>query len=272
MARSRWPAWSTTLARCLRFTRAAGPHPVRVGPVTEWPISDPLGVGDILIGQAQRLTQRIQLPVGEIAEGAAWDRAKLERTDPRADQFQHRVANLIEHLADNPVAPLVNDDPDDRAVLGVADRPDHLRRRALAVDRDAAPEPIEHLRRRIAVQQSFVLLVDPIAWVHDAVRHLAIVRQQQETLGLPVEPANRHDAFIDRHEIHDRVAAALVGCRGDIATGLVEEDVAPPDVRDQLAIDLDLLGGGIDLAAKLSDDLTVNTHAAADDQLLGAPA
>lgn len=165
----------------------------------------------------------------------------------------------------------MDDDADDRAVFCVADWSDHLWSGALAVDRDAPAEPIEDFRRRVAVEQRLILLVDPIAGMHDTVGDFAVVRQQQQAFGLPVEPADRHDALVDRHEVHDGVAASLVRCRRDVAAGLVEQNIAPADGRDQLAVDLDLLGGGIDFAAKLGDDLAVNTDASFEDQLLGAP-
>ena len=219
----------------------------------------------------QRLAQRPELTVGQVAKGATGDRAELERANPRPDQLEDRVADLVKHLAHDPVATLMDHDPDDRAVLGVTDRANHLGRRALAVNRDAAPEPVKHLRRRIAVQQGLVLFVDAVAGVHHAVRDLAVIRQQQQSLGLPVEPANRDDALVDRHEVHDGVAAAFVGCRCDVAAGLVQQDIAPTDGWDQLAVNLDLLGTGVNLAAEFGDDLAVDPHTPVEDQFLRAP-
>jgi len=124
-----------------------------------------------------RLAERLQFAVGQVTECTAWDRAELQRTNACSDQLDDRVADLVEHLADDPVATFVDDDSDDRAAFGIADRADHLRDGALAVDCNASSEPVEHLRRRVAVEQCFVLLVDPVARVHDTVGDLAIVGQ-----------------------------------------------------------------------------------------------
>ena len=188
----------------------AGAHSVRIGKVTPRAIRYTLLESKILVGQMERLAQGPQLAVSQVAKGSARDRPKLQRAYSRPNELEDRVANLLKHPPHDPIAPLVDDDPNDRAVLGIADRPDHLRRRPLAVDRDAAPQPIEHRRRRIAVQQRLVLLVDLEARMHDAMGNLAVVGQQQQPLRLAVESANRHDPFADWNEVHDGIAAALV--------------------------------------------------------------
>jgi hypothetical protein len=268
---SRGTARSARTAFDVGLTGPTGLHAIRIWAVAQRAICYPFGEGHVLVGHVQRLAECLQLAVGQIAERPARNRAELERANPRPDQLGDRVADLVKHLADDPVAALVDDDADDRAVLGVANRADHLWNGALAVDRDAPAEPVEHLRRRIAVEQRLVLLVDPVAGMHDTVGNFAVVRQQEQAFSLPVEPADRHDTLVDRHEVHDGVAAAFVGRRRNVAAGLVEQDVAPSDGRDQLAIDFDLLGGGIDFAPKLGDDFTVHTDAPFEDQLLGAP-
>jgi len=165
----------------------------------------------------------------------------------------------------------MDDNPDDRAVLGVADRTDHLGDRALTVDDDATAEAVEDFRRWIAVQECLVLLLDPKAGVHDTMGDLAIVCQQQQPLGLAIEPSDWHDALVDRHEVHDGVAAALVGGGRDVATRLVEQNVASSNCRDQLTVDLDLLCVGVNLAAEFGDDLAINADTPFEDQFFGAP-
>ncbi len=41
-----------------------------------------------------------------------------------------------------------------------------------------------------------ILLLDAEARVHDAVRYLAIIRHQQQPLGVPIEPPDGHDALL----------------------------------------------------------------------------
>ncbi len=164
----------------------------------------------------------------------------------------------------------MDDDPDDGAVLDVLDRPDDLRLRALAIDDDPAPEPIQHRGRRVAVEQRLVLLVDLVARMHDAVGDKPIVRQQQQPLGLAVKPPDRHDALAHLDEIHHGVATSLVRHRRDVTLGLVEHDITQALAGDDLPVNLDLLARWVDPGTELGDHLAIDAHPPFDDQLLGA--
>ena len=60
-----------------------------------------------------------------------------------------------------------------------------------------------------------------------SVDQIAVVRQNEQTLGIVVEAAHRHDAgAAAAHEIRDRLAAALVLECSDVAARLVEHEVA----------------------------------------------
>lgn len=219
-----------------------------------------------------RLAQRLEFPIGQVSPGPAWDRAKLQWPDSRADEAHDRVSNFLEHTADNAVAPFVDDDADDGTVLGVAHRPDDRWSRPLPIDVDALAELLEHRCRRVSVEQRLVLLLDLEARMHDAVRDLAIVRQQQQPLGLAVEPANWDDALVDWHEIHDGVASALVVGRRDVSARFVEQDVAAARVRDEHPVDLDLLPFGVDLSAERGDNDSIDPDTPLGDHLLGLAA
>ena len=52
-----------------------------------------------------------------------------------------------------------------------------------------------------------VLLVQPVAWVGDAVGQLAVVRQQQQALGVGVEAPDGEHPRLVRHELDDGRAA-----------------------------------------------------------------
>ncbi len=217
------------------------------------------------------LTKRLQFAIGEVAEGSARNRSQLKRSDSRPNQFDDRIADLIEHLADDSVAPFVDHDTNDRSIFCIANRTDHFRQSALAVDGDSASKAVKDLRWGVTVEECFVLLVDPVAWMHDAVGDLAIVRQQQQSLGLAIETAYRNDTLVDGHEVHDGVSAALVRHRRDVTTRLVEQNVASAHSRDQLAVDFDLLRTGIYFATEFSDDFAVDSDASFENQFLGAP-
>ena len=136
----------------------------------------------------------------------------------------------------------------------VADRlahPPHLAVAAL-VDRDAQhararlgrPWPGRSGRRRArrrragggsrrrctvaAADRGQVLLVDAVAGVGDAVGQLAVVREQQQALGVGVEAADREHPRLVGHELdHGRAAVGVLG-RGDDAGRLVQQVVDEP--------------------------------------------
>jgi hypothetical protein len=165
----------------------------------------------------------------------------------------------------------VQDNPHNRALFDVANRANDARFCSLTVDRDAASDALQRVCWWVPIQQNLILLVDLEARVHDAVRHLTVVSQQQQPLRLAVEPPNGYDTLIDRDEVHHRVAPAFIGHRRDVAARLVQHNVAQARSRDELSVHLDLLSFGVDLGAELRDDLPIDTHPSLNDHLLGTP-
>jgi hypothetical protein len=94
---------------------------------------------------------------------------------------------------------------------------------------------------------------------------LAIVGEQQQTLGLAIEPADWHDPTFHADEVHNRVATTLVVHRRDVALGLVEQDVAPPLVRNEIPVYLDLLALCIDFRAKFGHDNAIDANPSFND-------
>lgn len=220
----------------------------------------------------QGLTQNLEFAVGEITELSARDRSKLQRTDPRPNESGDGIADFVEHLAHDPVATFVDHNPNNRAVLSIANWPNHLRRGSLPVDHDSAPEPIQHFRWWVSIEKGFIFLVDAVAWVHDSVGHFTIVRQQQQALGLPIKAANRHNPFVDGDQIHDGVAAAFVRRRRNVAARFVEQDIATADGWNQLAVDFNFLRTGINAGTEFSDNDAVNANSSFENKVFGAPA
>lgn len=161
----------------------------------------------------------------------------------------------------------MDDDAHHQTVLGVTHRTHHRRRRLLAVNHDSTSQPVERLGRGEAVEQRFVFLVDLKARVHDAMGDLAVVGQQQKSLGLPVKATHWHDASFDAHEIHHGVASAFVVSGGDVALGFVEQDIASALVRNQVPVDLDLLAISVNFRAEFRHHDSIDAYAALDDHL-----
>lgn len=113
-----------------------------------------------------------------------------------------------------------------------------------------------------------VLLGQAVAGVHHAVGDVAVVGQEEQPLGVAVEAADRVDPLADIDQVHHRPPLALVARGGDVAARLVEEEVAGSLGAQQVAVDPDLGGAGIDLGPELGDDLAVDVDAARPDQFL----
>ena len=47
-------------------------------------------------------------------------------------------------------------------------------------------------------------------------RDVAIIRQQEQALGVAVEPTDRKNPFADPNKVHHRPAIALVACGSDV--------------------------------------------------------
>ena len=101
-------------------------------------------------------------------------------------------------------------------------------------------------------------------------RKAAVIGQQQQALGVDVEPADRHQARqLGRQHVEHGLAALGVAVGGDDTGRLVEqEQPGPLDGRNRGAIDLDLILGE-DIEGRRSELLPVDPHAAGSDQILG---
>jgi hypothetical protein len=220
----------------------------------------------------QCLAQLLQFAVGQIAPLPARNAGQLQRSYARAHQLEDRIADLFKHAPHDAIAALVQHDAHERAILPVAQGPDDRRRGALAVHDDAASQALQRGGGRVAVQQHFVLFFKFEAWVHDAKCDFAVVGKEQQALGGPIEAPHGHDTLRNGHQFHDRAAVAFVRRGCDVAGGLVEHDVAASGVRDQLAVDFDLLGFGVNLRAEFGDDATIDAHAPVDNHCFSTPA
>ena len=197
--------------------------------------------------------------------------AVAERTDARAHQARHRVADRLAHPPHLAVAAFVDDDAQ------------HARRRlrhrgrggAAVVEVDAVAQAADRARAHAAGPGDHlgeVLLVDAVARVGDAVGELAVVREHQQALGVGVEAADREDPRVGRHVVEHRPAPVRVLGGGHHPGRLVEQVVHEIGPRpDRCAVDLDQVVFGVDAATE-PGDLAVDRHLSGGDQLLGGAA
>ena len=126
-------------------------------------------------------------------------------------------------------------------------------------------------RRRRALDLGEVLLLDAVARVREPVGQLAVVGEQQQPLGVGVEPADREHAGLGRDEVDDGGSAVgVLGRRHDTGR-LVQEVVDEVGARATTAPSTSRTStSAIDARADLGD-LAVHPHPALADQLLAHP-
>ena len=136
---------------------------------------------------------------------------------------------------------------------------------------DASAEAADGRRGRLARHLDQVLLLDAEGRVGEPVGEVAVVGEEQETLGVGVEAADGEHARLVGHELDDRAPALRIVRRGHHPGRLVEEVVHEvgggryPD-----AVDLDAVALRVDPAPQLGH-LAVDGDAAVLDELLAHP-
>ena len=197
-------------------------------------------------------------------------RRSLERADPGAHEAGHGVADGLAHPPDLAVAALVDRDPQHaRARLRHLRRRRSGRRRARRRRAGAASAPGLTGPPSTVARYS---LSTPWRGVGDAVGQLAVVGQQQQALGVGVEPADREHPRLGRHELDDgRPAVGVLGRRDDAGAACSAGSGRGPGFdADRRAVDLDEVGVGVDPPAE-HGDLAVDRHPAGGDQVLADP-
>lgn len=130
------------------------------------------------------------------------------------------------------VRPLVYHHPQDEPLRRLPQNPKLLRNHTVAIDHDPGADPLQDRIGRTRQGQDVVLLVEFISGMHDPVRDVAVVGQQQETLGVTVQPPHRVNPLPDLDDVHYRPAVSLVLRRRDIAARFVEDQI-PRSLRSQ---------------------------------------
>ena len=178
-ARASGSGWRSHLGvtdAALRRLRPARPAaPEKSAPATR---------GDAL---AELLAQRARL---DLLDRAFRQVAELERPERHADQPVHRQPEMAQHVAHLAVLALAHRErePDIGALLAVERRLD--RAVADAVDRDAVAQRVELRLRDLAVRAHAIAPQPAGRRQFQHAREPAVIGQQQQALGVEVEPAD----------------------------------------------------------------------------------
>jgi hypothetical protein len=114
--------------------------------------------------------------------------------------------------------------------------------RAFCVQHDTTQQVGRERRVPATVEGYFVLFIDFVSRVHQPLRQIAIVRQNQQTFALGVEPADIEEAAeLWRKQVENGVACVRVASRGDEAGRLVQHDVKMLLRPNKLAAHFDVI-------------------------------
>ena len=239
---------------------------------------------------ANILQLRFQLAVGGFAQVFEFFGFEFTHFAGLDIQNQRSVANaanlldvmsdLLKHLAQLAVATLDDDD----FVPGIVALADfaNLGRRGMHTTRtrfatlngDAGPQAIEFFFGGLTADLDQISLLDARGGFRELIGEVAVVSDQQQALAQVVQPADRIEALAQfREELHHcRPLLRITDC-SDESPRLVEHEVAQAfRPLQQLAVDADVVAGGIGLGAEFRDDLAIHLHAAFGNQVLGMTA
>jgi hypothetical protein len=192
--------------------------------------------------------------------------------DRDAHQPQHGVPDLGEQPTHDVFATLVQHHFNQRlARHGLHDPESVDCRRAVVEVHSSAQNPTQRPRYR-AGHFGQIGFEHPVGGVHQPVRQVPVVGQQQQTLGIRVETADVKQALRPvGHIVADTGSAAVVGHRGVHATRLVQRQVLHVGTQLQPhAIDVDDSVVGVDPHPHLAHHDPVDLDPAASDHLLGS--
>jgi hypothetical protein len=138
---------------------------------------------------------------------AARQITQVQPSDPNADKPFHFISYVVKHPANLAVDALSqNDSQSDRL-----DRMDSVQPRALTVEHDSLEEFRRQRRIPGTIESNLVFLLDFVPGMGQALREVAVVGQEEEALGLGIEPADVKEARqMRREQIEDGVASLRI--------------------------------------------------------------
>jgi hypothetical protein len=147
----------------------------------------------------------------EISELAGANVVVLEGADAHAFEAAHGVTDGFKHPAHLPVTPLMDHDRHECVVsmrgFDALLHGNFRRGGPLAVEWNPLAQPFELVIVRYAADAHVVFPADPMPWMRETVCELAVVGQQQQSLGVVIEPADGINVITHatlRQQIDDR--------------------------------------------------------------------
>ena len=147
----------------------------------------------------------------------------------------------------------------------------HLCRRRHAICQlQTAPKFLECFRRKFARHLRAIRLAHEKARMEKPLRQRAVIRQEEQSLRVLVEPSDRINMrLLHRQKVDHRAPASLIGNGRDIALRLIQQEVYAAFLfRQRLAVHCDARNCHVRLRSWLTHRHAIHRHAPCRDHLL----
>jgi hypothetical protein len=192
----------------------------------------------------------------------------LEWTVHGALQFHYRMTEFVEQTTYDSVSSLSNSNFEPRSVLVIL----YDRRRSLNEAVRESHSLLKFLQQSLlnaSFHSSLIHALKPEAGVHETLRNLAIVGQNHETSGIPVQTPDREIRLVVLgEEIRHRAPTFRIAQGRDHPAWFIQKNNPLGRRVNWSAINLDLINRWVDLSSEFGAYLAINLHSSFDDELL----
>jgi hypothetical protein len=217
-------------------------------------------------------TKRLHFPGRQFSPVPGLETAVVERADANAPQRSHRVPDGFTHPPHLPISPLANSQP--QRALAIASRTeqrDICGKGSPAIQHDSLPEAFDRFGVGCTRDAYLVRPFNAMSRMHELRSEVSVIRQQQQSFGVVVEPPDGVNVFPHlAQQIDHRRPALRIRARAHIPGRFVQQDVARALRRPQApAVYADVVVVGVRFRAHHPHDFAVERHASLGDQLFG---
>src|SRR6185437_976318 len=199
-------------------------------------------------------------------------RSEADWPDLSPDQPTHRVTGLREHSPHYVLAALVHSEFDKHPRSGSIHDTEPIGDYSTVFEFDSGRQPTTKILGYRPRHLGQICLKHPVSRVREPMRELAVVCEQNQALGIEVEPAHVEQALAPiGDQVSDGTPAPVIRHRAHDAGRLVQREIHQVGAcRYPLAIDPDDLPLRINPRAEPANDLAIDLYPAGADELLAA--
>ncbi|CAN5349439.1 hypothetical protein BH09CHL1_BH09CHL1_09660 [soil metagenome] len=215
------------------------------------------------------LEEGLLFTCGKIAPESKWNSRDHQWSYANPRQPVNDYVRCIHHPADDVIHPFMKRNREEYPIAGFAEDAEFIWRYPASIDLHSTANALERFGGGHGRGENVIFLFESKFRMHHAVGEFAVIREQQQTFGVAIEPTDRIETLRSLHKFHHGLAIAIVAGGGNEPAWFVEHDVAAALRTHHFTIDANFVVGGIGFGAKLRNGVAVYGNAARDDQLLG---